>query len=90
MKHCLACLIYYFKNSSNLMPYIIFSRVPNKLSPATSQVRKDLQPVLRKARREQNTAFFNVEKLSINGAIIVVLNQTNSNLSSPHGDVVIL
>lgn len=33
------------------------------------EIRKDLQPVLRKARREQKTAFFNVEKLLINGAL---------------------
>ena len=31
------------------------------------EIRKDLQPVLKKARSEQKTAFFNVEKLLING-----------------------
>ena len=33
------------------------------------EIRKDLQPVLRKARSEQKTAFFNVEKLLINGVL---------------------
>ena len=31
------------------------------------EIRKDLQPVLRKTRSEQKTAFFNMEKLLING-----------------------
>jgi len=33
------------------------------------EIRKDLQPVLRKARSEQKAAFFNVEKLLINGVL---------------------
>ena len=33
------------------------------------EIRKDLQPVLKKARSEQKTAFFNVEKLLINGVV---------------------
>ena len=33
------------------------------------EIRKDLQPVLKKARSEQKTAFFNVEKLLINGVL---------------------
>ena len=33
------------------------------------EIRKDPQPVLKKARSEQKTAFFNVEKLLINGVL---------------------
>lgn len=33
------------------------------------ETRKDLQPVLKKAQSEQKSAFFNVEKLLINGVL---------------------
>ena len=41
-------------------------KVADDFPGEVDEIRKDLQPVLRKARNEQKTAFLNVEKLFIN------------------------
>ena len=43
--------------------------VADDFPPEVDEIRKDLQPVLKKARSEQKTAFFNVEKLIIDGVV---------------------
>ena len=43
--------------------------VADDFPPEVEEIRKELQPVLKRARSDQKTAFFNVEKLLINGAV---------------------
>ena len=42
---------------------------PDDFPKGVDEVRKVLQPVLKKARQERKLAFFNVEKLIIDGKI---------------------
>ena len=43
--------------------------VADDFPPEVEEIRKELQPVLKRVRSDQKTAFFNVEKLLINGAV---------------------
>ena len=43
--------------------------VADDYPPEVEEIRKELQPVLKRARSDQKTAFFNVAKLLINGAV---------------------